>query len=64
LVIPEQVREKLGVEPGDEIHFTIADGRVILSNGRSTVDRLQGFVGPIWRDYADEVRRDREDCVR
>ncbi|HSU18017.1 AbrB/MazE/SpoVT family DNA-binding domain-containing protein [Longimicrobium sp.] len=63
-VIPASVRETLGVGPGDEIVFTVTEGRVVVSNGKSVLDRLAKFAGPMWRGYADEVRRDRDECDR
>jgi AbrB family looped-hinge helix DNA binding protein len=64
VVLPTPVREKLGVGPGDEIVFAIEDGRVLLSNGRSILERLDEFVGPIWQGYAEEVQRDRDEWDR
>ena len=64
VVIPPPVRAALGIGPGDEIVFLVDEGRVLLSNARSITERLQEFVGPMWRGYADEVRRDRDEWDR
>jgi len=31
LTVPKPVREALGLEPGDELHFRVEDGRATLS---------------------------------
>ena len=65
VVVPAEVRNTLGVGPGDEIDFTTEGSQVVVRKaGRSAVDRLAEFAGPLWEGYADEVRRDRDEWDR
>ena len=60
VVVPTEVQNTLVVGPGDEIDFTTEGSQVVVRKaGRSAVDRLADFAGPLWQGYADEVRRDR-----
>ncbi|MBN1552927.1 AbrB/MazE/SpoVT family DNA-binding domain-containing protein [bacterium] len=46
VTIPKEIREKFGFDPGDEIQFTVLDGRVIVQK-KSLRSRLANWVGAI-----------------
>jgi antitoxin PrlF len=53
-VIPKQVRDKLGVGPGDLVEFEIRDGEVLIRRAPAT-DRVDPFaVFHEWSSEADE----------
>jgi AbrB family looped-hinge helix DNA binding protein len=62
VVIPKEVRDALGIEPGDEVVFTIED-RAATIRRRATVGELMGslsghsLTGALEADRADERRR-------
>ena len=63
--IPEPLRRKFDLGPGDEIAVEeTEDAIVIRKSTRSFVERLAEFGGPMWRGYADEIRRDRDEWDR
>ena len=45
-VIPKEVRDVLGISPGDEVLFEISDGvaKIGLAKGRSSVSELVAIV--------------------
>ena len=52
--IPKPIRAALGLQPGDELLYEIADGRVVLNKvqrGAATDDPLRTFEE--WRPEAD-----------
>jgi AbrB family looped-hinge helix DNA binding protein len=54
--IPKELREKLALKPGEQLHIYEFDGVIRISRRRS-IKRLRGMVkGMPWDDY-----RDRED---
>ena len=44
VVIPQEVREALGIQPGDELDFTVDEGGVMVVRvaGRIPLERLKG----------------------
>ena len=65
VVIPAEVRRKLHLRPGDEIIFETQDGHVVVRKApRSGLERLSELAGPMWRGYADQLQRDRDDWDR
>lgn len=65
LVLPAEVRRKLGIRPGDRLIVELAgDHAVIRKAPRSDVDALANYRSDAWRDYADELQRARDEWVR
>lgn len=65
VVVPMEIRDTLGVGPGDEIDFSHEGSEVVVRKaGRTGLERLAEFAGSIWRGYADEVRRERDESPR
>jgi len=61
LVLPAEVRRKLGIRPGDRLIVELeGDHAVIRKAPRSDVEALATYRSGIWRDYADEVEKARD----
>jgi AbrB family looped-hinge helix DNA binding protein len=57
IVIPEELREKLGLKPGDKLDLYERDGSIRISRHRP-ITELRGMCkGMKWDDYRD--RNDR-----
>lgn len=64
IVIPQSVREELGVRPGDRVSVRAEDGEVRVRR-LLDLDSLVGCLGPgrledLERDHREELDRDRE----
>jgi AbrB family looped-hinge helix DNA binding protein len=62
--VPPEVRQKLGIEPGDVLRIEIRDGSMLLvPEVGSYVDRFQAYHPEIWEgiDAREYVRQERED---
>lgn len=46
VTIPKQVRDRLGIEPGQELEFSDEDGRLVARKvtGRNPVDAVYGIL--------------------
>lgn len=65
LVLPAEVRRKLGIRPGDRLIVELeGDHAVIRKAPRSDVEALAAYRSAIWRDYADEVAEARDEWDR
>jgi antitoxin PrlF len=58
--IPKEVRDHLGLKPGDHLRFGIqADGRVVLESEKFPVQRLKGILPkperPVTLEEMDEA---------
>lgn len=63
VVIPKQLREELGIEPGDEVSFWLHDDHVAVrpaAGGRPLRGRFRGLrlTGELERERIAERRRD------
>jgi len=62
LVLPAQVRRKLGIHPGDRLVVEVeGDHAVIRKAPHSDVAALAAYRSEIWRDYADDVQKARDE---
>lgn len=63
VVIPKEIRDRLGLRPGDHVHVE-QQGREVMVSKAVTVDQLVGSLPPSEIDPLDvlmaERRRDRE----
>ncbi len=65
LVLPAEIRRKLGIHPGDRLIVELeGDHAVIRRAPRSDVEALAAYRSEIWRDYADEVQEARDEWNR
>ncbi len=58
VTIPHHIRRHLGVSPGDEVDFIIADGRVILQKSASAEDEGARAFLAMRGSAATELRTD------
>lgn len=61
LVIPVQVREALGLAPGDRFHLHLSGTRLILERPEDAVSGLRGLAAsvPTSRSLVDELLAER-----
>lgn len=61
LVVPAEVREELGLQPGDELTIRVEDRRMVLESGRDARARLRGFAAAVdpARSLVDELLAER-----
>jgi antitoxin PrlF len=60
VTIPKELREKFGFDPGDEIQFTVLDGRLVVRK-KSLKSLLEKWVGALKIDsdvdtFIDDLR--------
>lgn len=62
VVIPPEIREWLGIGPGDAVAFTSEDGRVVMRKSeRSALERLADLGGPMWDGATERLHQDRDE---
>ena len=67
VVIPKELREALGIRPGDELLMVRSGDRIIvMKKPESFVEALRGLGKEIWEgvepvEYVREMRRDRSE---
>jgi AbrB family looped-hinge helix DNA binding protein len=61
LVIPAEVRQALGLSPGDRLHLHVVGGRLILERPEHAVAELRrlGATVPRTRSLVDELLAER-----
>lgn len=65
MVLPAAVRKHLGIKPGDSIDVHVeGDQAVIRKVPKSYVQALEKVAAPLWKGYAREINRDREQWDR
>lgn len=62
LVLPAEIRRRLGIHPGDQLIVELeGDHAVIRKAPISEVEALAAYRSAVWRDYADEVQKGRDE---
>ena len=62
LVLPAEIRRKLGIHPGDRLVVELeGDHAVIRKAPCSDVEALAAYRSDVWRDYADELQGARDE---
>jgi AbrB family looped-hinge helix DNA binding protein len=57
LVLPAEIRRKLGIHPGDRLVVELEGDHVVIRKpSHSDVATLAAYRSEIWRDYADEIQ--------
>lgn len=61
IVIPVEVREALGLAPGDRLHLHLVGRRVVLERPQDAAAELRGLAGgvPAARSLVDELLAER-----
>lgn len=69
VTVPQEIRKRLGLEPGDRIDFVIDGDRTIIRPSRSAedpFDKYRGILGPFpggeegIKAWIDDMRSDEE----
>jgi len=61
LVLPAEIRRKLGIHPGDRLVVELEGDHVVISKAPgSDVTALATYRSIIWKDYADEAQEMRD----
>ncbi len=69
ITVPQEIRNRLGLEPGDRVEFVVEEGRTVLRPSRSEEDpfgKYRGILGPFpggeegIKAWIDDMRRDEE----
>lgn len=77
VTIPKEIRERLGIKPGSDVEFVVADKGVMLVKNGDTTDAFEDFDawarsvqgvfdtnGMTADDYVDRLRGPRDDLDR
>ncbi len=61
IVIPAEIRERLGLAAGEQLHLYLAGGRLVLERPQDAVDELRRFASevPPARSLVEELLADR-----
>ncbi len=67
--MPQEIRKRLGLEPGDRVEFVVEEGRTVIRPARSEVNPFEKFIGiadPFpggeegIKDWIDDMRSDKD----
>lgn len=62
LVLPAKIRRQLKIEPGDRLDLEVEGDHVILRKApRSDVEALGQYRSSLWKGYAEELDRVRDE---
>jgi AbrB family looped-hinge helix DNA binding protein len=59
LVVPADLREELGVQPGDDLVAWVEDGRLIVQTREQTEREIHDMVAHVKVSLVDELIRER-----
>jgi AbrB family looped-hinge helix DNA binding protein len=45
ITVPQEIRKRLGLEPGDRVEFVVEEGRTVMRPVRSEVNPFEKFIG-------------------
>jgi antitoxin PrlF len=69
ITVPQEIRKRLGLEPGDRVEFVVEEGRTVIRPARSEVNPFDKFIGiadPFpggeegIKDWIDDMRSDKD----
>jgi antitoxin PrlF len=69
ITVPQEIRKRLGVEPGDRVEFVMEEGRTVIRPLRSEVNPFEKFIGILGpfpggeegiKAWIDDMRSDRD----
>jgi AbrB family looped-hinge helix DNA binding protein len=62
IVIPVEIRRKLGINTGDTLDVSCQGNVITISKtSNSAVAVLESCASPLWRSYTLDLRREREE---
>ena len=62
LVLPAEIRRKLGIHPGDRLIVELEGDHVVIRKApRSDVESLAAYRSEIWRGFDQELQSAREE---
>jgi antitoxin PrlF len=45
ITVPQEIRKRLGLEPGDRVEFVVEEGRTVLRPARSDANPFEKYIG-------------------
>jgi antitoxin PrlF len=69
VTVPQDIRKRLGLEPGDRVEFVMEEGRTVIRPARSEgnpFERFIGILGPFpggeegIKAWIDDMRSDKD----
>jgi AbrB family looped-hinge helix DNA binding protein len=45
ITVPAEIRQRLGLKPGDRVEFVVEEGKTVMRPSRSGVNRFQKYLG-------------------
>ena len=61
LVLPASIRRQLNIRPGDRLILEVKGDHVVLRKApESDVDALRQYRSDLWKNYAEELDRERD----
>jgi len=45
ITVPQEIRKRLGLEPGDRVEFVVEEGRTVIRPARTEVNPFEKFIG-------------------
>jgi antitoxin PrlF len=69
ITVPQEIRKRLGLEPGDRVEFVVEEGRTVIRPARSEANPFDKFIGiadPFpggeegIKDWIDDMRSDKD----
>jgi len=69
VTVPQEIRKRLGLEPGDRVEFVMEEGRTVIRPIRSEINPFEKYVGilgpfPVGEEgikaWIDDMRSDKD----
>ena len=69
ITVPQEIRKRLGLQPGDRVEFVVEEDRTVIRPARSEVNPFERFVGILGpfpggeegiKTWIDDMRSDKD----
>lgn len=69
ITVPQEIRKRLGLQPGDRVEFVVEEGRTVLRPARSETNSFEKFLGILGpfpggeegiKAWIDDMRSDKD----
>jgi antitoxin PrlF len=69
VTVPQAIRKRLGLEPGDRVEFVMEEGRTVIRPARSEVNPFEKYIGILGpfpggeegiKAWIDDMRSDKD----